>query len=315
VIPAVVLTAGLATRLRPLSLVRAKAALPVAGRPLVCHILERLRDAGVADAVLNLHHLPETITGRVGDGTALGIRVRYSWERVVLGSAGGPRRAAPLVGTPTFLIVNGDTLASVDIRGLVDHHRASGALVTMAVTPNDDPLKYGGVAATPDGVVTGFVRRGDRSASQHFVGVQVVQADAFRTVPADVPWDSVGALYPALIAGAPGSVRAFPGRGDFHDIGTPLDYLMAARRLDHNGSSTPSAPHPGQVVDSVLWDAVTIGAGASVTRCIVTDGVDVPAGSTWIEQTLRRADGPPAGPAETRIGAIIAGPLVPSPRG
>lgn len=313
-IPAVVLTAGLATRLRPLSLVRAKAALPVAGRPLVFHILEQLRDVGVADAVLNLHHLPETITGRVGDGTALGIHVRYSWERQVLGSAGGPKRAAPLVGGPTFLLVNGDTLATVDIPGLVARHRATGALVTMAVTPNEEPLKYGGVTATPDGVVTGFGRRGDPAPSQHFVGIQVVQADAFRTVPPDVPWNSVGALYPALIADAPGSVRVFGGRGDFYDIGTPLDYMAASRRLETRAPGASRVDRTGQVVESVLWDEVTIGAGASLTRCIVTDGVDIPAGSTWADQTLRRADGPPPGPTETRIGAIIAGPLVPSPR-
>lgn len=310
-IPAVVLTAGLATRLRPLSLVRAKAALPVAGRPLVSHILEQLRGAGVTDAVLNLHHLPETITGRVGDGTALGIRVRYSWERLILGSAGGPKRAAPLAGAPTFLLVNGDTLASVDIPGLVAQHQKTGALVTMAVTPTDESLRYGGVAATPDGVVTRFVRRGDPFPSQHFVGVQVVQADAFRTVPADVRWESVGALYPVLIAEAPGSVRVFSGSGDFHDIGTPLDYLRTALRLER-GAGTGSTGHPGShILDSVLWDGVTTGPGASVTRCVVTDGVAVPAGSTWVEQTLRRADGPPRGPGETRIGDIFAAPLVP----
>lgn len=314
-IPAVVLTAGLATRLRPLSLVRAKAALPLAGRPLVFHILEQLRHAGVADAVLNLHHLPETITGRVGDGTALGLRVRYSWERVPLGSAGGPKRAVPLVGAPTFLVVNGDTLAAMDIPGLIAHHHATGALVTMAVTPNDKPLKYGGMAVTAEGAVTGVVRRGDTSPSQHFVGVQVVQADAFRAVPTDVPWESVGTLYPALIAETPGSVRVFTGRGAFHDIGTPLDYLTAALRLGTGAPAAAPQSDPGQVVDSVLWDGVTVGSGASLTRCVVTDGVDVPAGSTWIAQTLRRADGAPPGAAETRIGHIIAGPLAPPPRG
>lgn len=312
-IPAVVLTAGLATRLRPLSLVRAKAALPVAGRPLVWHILEQLRDAGVTDAVLNLHHLPETITGRVGDGTALGIRVRYSWEREVLGSAGGPKRAAPLVGGPTFLVLNGDTLASVDIPGLVAHHQATGALVTMATTPNEEPLKYGGIAATPEGAMTGVVRRGDRTPSHHFVGVQVVQAEAFRTVPADVRWASVGTLYPELIAKTPGSIRVYSGRGAFYDIGTPQDYLATALRLGRNAGHA-STPGDSQVVDSVLWDGASVGPGASLTRCVVTDGVAVPSGSTWVEQTLRRADGPPPESTETRIGDLIVGPLVPPAR-
>src|SRR6478672_8495534 len=96
-VPALVLTAGLATRLRPLSFVRAKAALPVAGVPLVRRILTSLASAGITDVVMNLHHLPHTLTTLVGDGSDLGMTVRYSWETPVLGSAGGPRRALPLL--------------------------------------------------------------------------------------------------------------------------------------------------------------------------------------------------------------------------
>ena len=91
--PALVLTAGLATRLQPLSSVRAKAALPVAGEVLVLRILRWLRRAGVTRVVLNLHHRAETITREVGDGSAIGLEARYSWEPEVLGSAGGPARA------------------------------------------------------------------------------------------------------------------------------------------------------------------------------------------------------------------------------
>ena len=111
---ALVLTAGLATRLRPLSFVRAKAALPVAGVPIVIRILRQLEAAGITDAVLNLHHRPDSLTRLVGDGSGVGLRLRYSWEHPVLGSAGGPARAVPLLGGPSggdepFLVVNGDT--------------------------------------------------------------------------------------------------------------------------------------------------------------------------------------------------------------
>src|SRR5262245_23491127 len=131
-IPALVLAAGLATRLRPLSFVRAKAAVPVAGEPLIRRILRSLADAGVTDAVVNLHHLPHTLTRVVGDGSDLGVRVRYSWETPVLGSAGGPRHALPLIGDSPFLIVNGDTLIDADVCALAADHAQSGALVTMA---------------------------------------------------------------------------------------------------------------------------------------------------------------------------------------
>jgi NDP-sugar pyrophosphorylase family protein len=155
-IPALVLTAGLATRLRPLSRVRAKAALPVAGEPLVRRILRCLAQAGIEDAVLNLHHLPHTLTGLVGDGSDLGLRVRYSWETDVLGTAGGPRHALPLLDSPTFLIANGDTLTDVNIPALIASHRASGALVTTAVIPNDQPDKYRGFVTDGRGIVTGY---------------------------------------------------------------------------------------------------------------------------------------------------------------
>ena len=78
---ALVLTAGLGTRLRPLTLVRAKPAIPVAGEPLVRRIVRWLAANGVTDVVLNLHHLPATLTSVVGDGSDLGSLVRYSWEQ------------------------------------------------------------------------------------------------------------------------------------------------------------------------------------------------------------------------------------------
>jgi NDP-sugar pyrophosphorylase family protein len=86
---ALVLAAGLGTRLRPLTLARAKPALPVAGPSLIERIVRWLAGHGVTDLIVNLHYRPETITARLGDGTGLGTRVRYSWEQPVLGSAGG----------------------------------------------------------------------------------------------------------------------------------------------------------------------------------------------------------------------------------
>ena len=303
-IPALVLAAGLATRLRPLSLVRAKAAIPVAGRPLASLIIERLQAAGVSDVVVNLHHLPHSITSQLGDGQHLGVRLRYSWEGVVLGSAGGPKRAAPLMDSSTFLVVNGDTLASVDLEQLVARHRATGALVTMAVMPNEEPHKYSGLAATPDGVLTGVVKRGDTTPSQHFVGFQVVEAAAFDGIPPDVPWESLTALYPALLAARPGSVRTCAVASEFYDIGTPRDYLETCLRLGGVAKANGAA-----VVDSVLWDGVVLGAGSSLTRCVVADGAVIPAGSMWSNQIIRPATGAPLTAAETRVGDLAVSSL------
>ena len=308
-IPALVLTAGLATRLRPLSHVRAKAALPVAGHPLITRILRSLRSAGVTDAVLNLHHLPQTLTRIVGDGSDLGIRVRYSWENPVLGSAGGPRQALPLLEASTFLIVNGDTLTDVDIPALVAAHRQSGALVTMAAAANADPEKYGGIVALPDGIVTGFAKRESAQPSYLFVGVQVAQVEAFAALADGTPYESVGAVYPALISRRPGAVRTHVCASELLDIGTPDDYLRTSLLLSSRegtgvalGARTRVDP-TARIEDSILWDDVQVGEGSLLKQCIVTDGARVPEDTSWIGVTLRRADGDLA-PSERRIGDL-----------
>ena len=290
-IPALVLTAGLGTRLQPLSFVRAKGALPLGNEPLARRILRWLGRAGVRDAVLNLHHLPHTLTRAIGDGTDIGLRVRYSWERPVLGSAGGPRRALPLLGDGSFLIVNGDTLTDVDLAALVADHHSSGALVTMAVIPNTESGKYSGVAADGEGRFTGFVPRGSAEPSFHFIGVQVAVPGAFATVPAGTPYQ-VGALYAALAAAQPGSIRLFRTEADFLDIGTPADYLNTAliladrERLPCAGLNS-RVDFSARVERSVLWDDVTVHAGAMLKECVVTDGVVVPADTSWHGVTLR----------------------------
>lgn len=294
-IPALVLTAGLATRLRPLSYVRAKAALPLGDQAIVQRILRWLAAYGVADAVLNLHHLPHTIARIVGDGAGDGLAVRYSWEVPVLGSAGGPRRALPLLGSSPFLIVNGDTLTDLDLNALVAEHRRSGALVTMAVIRNTEPDKYGGVVV--EGTeVRGFVKAGSSQPSYHFIGVQVAEAAVFEPLPRDTPSESVAQVYPALIASHPGSVRAFISAAQFFDIGTPSDYLSTCLRF---------APRPDECA---VWEDVDIHPTARLRRCVVTDHVRVPAGAVWENMTIRVADGEST-KSERQVGDLAIGPI------
>jgi NDP-sugar pyrophosphorylase family protein len=315
-VPALVLTAGLATRLRPLSLVRAKGAMPVAGTPLVRRILAWLASQGVTEAVLNLHHLPHSLTALIGDGGDLGVTVRYSWETPLLGSAGGPARALALLTRAgrTFLIVNGDTLTDMDAGALVAQHRASGALVTMAVVPNVAPDKYGGVLLDADGGVTGFSRRGSGAPSFHFIGVQAAEPEAFASVPVDVAYESVGTLYPALITMRPGSIRAFRTAAECLDIGTPGDYLatsllLAARETGHDAATNHAEVRASaRVEDSVLWDDVVVEDGARVRSCVVTDSVRIPADTSWRGMTVRVAAGMLA-PGETRIGELAVASL------
>jgi NDP-sugar pyrophosphorylase family protein len=165
----------------------------------------------------------------------------------------------------------------------------------MAVVPNTEPAKYGGAVVAADGSVTGFVRSGSPQPSYHFVGVQVAEPEAFASVPPDVPYETVGALYPALIAERPGSIRAHRTSGEFMDIGRPSDYLETSLTLAaREGVDTTAGAQIGSnatVERSILWDDVSVGEGAMLKECVVTDGVHVPADTSWHGVTIRVAAG------------------------
>jgi NDP-sugar pyrophosphorylase family protein len=287
---ALVLAAGLGTRLAPLTTVRAKPAIPVGGEPIVRRIVAWLAKNGVTDVVVNLHHLPHTIAAVLGDGRDLGVRVRYSWEQpAILGSAGGPRLALPILGVEHFFIVNGDTMTDVDLGALARDHMKSGALATLALVRNNEPHRYGGVRLDLDGGVAGFPRRGaEAEGSFHFVGVQAASAGAFDAVPEGQAASSIGEVYNALLGTHPGSVRGFVGNLSFWDVGTPADYLKTSESFAPDGSRgrgcriDPTA----RITKSILWDDVEVGADAELDRCIVTDGVRVPAGSRYARSIL-----------------------------
>lgn len=289
--PAVVLTAGLATRLQPLSSIRAKAAIPVAGRPIIVRILQWLRASGIRRVVVNLHHKPETVTAIVGDGSQFDLEVRYSWEPVVLGSAGGPRRALPLLDAERFLIVNGDTLTDCRLDELVAQHLQRQAAVTMAVVAGDVE-RYGGVLADAGGWVRGFGKAAPGTRARHFIGVQAVERAVFASLPDDRPAESVRTVYPQLLARQPQAIAAFESDAEFLDVGTARDYLatvatVAARegRGFDVGAGCVIASD-ARVERTILWDRVTIGASARLAGCIVADDVTVPPGAVYEDAVL-----------------------------
>jgi NDP-sugar pyrophosphorylase family protein len=283
---ALLLTAGLGTRLWPLTAVRAKPAVPLAGEPIVRRIARWLAAQGVTELVLNLHHLPATVTAVMGDGSDLGARVRYSWEQpAVLGTAGGPRQALGLLEDDPFFIVNGDTLTDVSLADLARAHAASGALVTLALVPNREPRRYGGVKL--DGArVTGFAAPGpDAEGSFHFLGVQIVDRKVFEPLAPGRAHASIGGLYDQHAVTRPGSIAGLVGRAAFHDIGTLTDYwrttwVVGGGRTDVWVGARPRIDASASVSASILWDDVEVGAGAIVSECIATDGVRIPPGSS-----------------------------------
>jgi mannose-1-phosphate guanylyltransferase len=291
---ALVLSAGLGTRLQPLTSVRAKPAIPVAGEPIARRIIHWLVANGVANVTINLHHLPETISKAVGDGSDLGANARYSWEQpTILGSAGGPRQALDILGVDTFFLINGDTLTDLNLRGLVESHAASGARVTMALVPNLKPLQYSGIRLDEDGRMIGVAPRGPAAAgSFHFFGVQLASRSVFADLPVAQPVNSIGGCYDALLAREPGAIRGFVTDARYWDIGTVADYWETSWVLSEDPPTTPSNARiheSASVHRSILWDDVEVNKHAVVEECIVTDGVHVPAGTQYRRKILMRA--------------------------
>jgi NDP-sugar pyrophosphorylase family protein len=277
---------------------------------MIRRIIRWLVSQGVDDLVLNLHHRPETLTSVVGDGRDLGARVRYSWEQPrILGSAGGPRLARPLIGADTFFIINGDTLTDVDLSRLADAHAQSGALVTLALVPNREFTRYGGVRLDDEQRLVGFSPRGPSSAGTcHYIGVQVVDGAVFDAVAPGEPANSIGGVYDAINAARPGSVRGFLCDAEFWDVGTTADYWRMSDAFAKGEEAVPGGGRgariatSARVTRSILWDDVDVGADAVIDECILTDGVYVPAGSTYRRAVLVRAadsDEPVASPFDT----------------
>jgi NDP-sugar pyrophosphorylase family protein len=302
-LPALVLTAGFGARLDPLTRLVAKPVVPVAGRALVERVLAWLNREGVRDVLLNLHARPESVAAVVGDGAHLGLRVRYSWEQPLLGSAGGPRHALPLLDSASFLIVNGDTLCDFPLAPMIAAHLASGAEVTLAVIPNPAPDRYNGVVIDEGDRVRAFVPKGQADGTWHFVGVQVANAAVFAGLADGVPAETVSGLYRHRLAS--GGIRAWRADTSFLDVGTPRDYLHAALSL-----AGGSVVEPGSTVDpsarvarSVVWPGARIGAHVTLEDCVVAGGVHVPPGFTAREAVLVPASLVRAGDrAETREG-------------
>jgi len=282
-VKAMVLAAGLGLRMRPLTLLRAKPALPVLNRPLLSWTLERLARHGVTDVIINLHHLPETVTAAVGDGGELGLRVTWSRERTILGTGGGPRAVRDFFGQDPFLLVNGDMLFDFDLARLFARHRATGARATLALLPNPDPRRYGPVVTGADGLVRSLLGRPHRArgAVSLFTGVHVLDPALLERLPRGAS-DSVRDLYVPLVAeGA--RILGVRVRGAWYDLGRPSLYLSAQiRRLRGGGSLVhPSAriEAGARVRTSVVGAGARVAAGAVVESSVLWEGAAVEAGA------------------------------------
>jgi mannose-1-phosphate guanylyltransferase len=267
-LPVMLLAAGLGTRLRPLTDRCAKALVPVGDRPVLAHILDRVREGGVDRIVVNAHHRADDVQDfvrREGRG------VNVSEERELLGTAGGVARAKGLLGAGDVVVWNADILAGVDVRSLVRAHSTSAAEATLVVRPLAPGEGNVGVDGAGRIVRLRRERVADEVQGGEFVPVHVLGAALRQTLPER--GCLVGDVYiPALRVGA--TLRAFTHEGSWHDVGSLESYLAAnlawldARRLE---SWVGADAQVARTVAVVGGGASASGTG-TLTRCVLWPG-------------------------------------------
>ena len=150
-----ILAAGYGTRLWPLTIDRAKPAIPFLGRPLVGYVAEYLARHGCREIAVNLHHRPESVRDSLGDGSRFGVRLHYVEELDILGTSGAVDNARDFFTGETFVVVNGKIATDIDLGRAVETHRRTKALATLVLRPNPAREKYSTVEIR-DGRLVGF---------------------------------------------------------------------------------------------------------------------------------------------------------------
>ena len=304
---AFLLAAGEGTRLRPLTLTLPKPMVPLANVPLLTRTLQLLGRQNVTEIAVNLFHRPDAIERVLGDGAGLGVHLHYSHEPQLLGTAGGVKKMEAFLDTP-FLVLYGDNLYDADFAPLIDFHRETDALATLATFTAPNPSACGLIETTPNGCVTRFVEKPpphEVFTDQANAGVYVIAPRVLAHIPPDTFFDWGRDVFPRLLEQAPGRVFARPLNGYLQDTGTIGAYrqanwdILEGRAGTKESGISDSAQvagaailsgrnvvgancilSPGSISDeTIYWDNCVVGENAHITGAILGSGVHVGAGA------------------------------------
>ncbi len=237
---AIVLAAGLGTRLRPLTHHTPKPILPLAGVPILFYNLYLLKEAGVRDIVINLHHLPDKITSLLKDSRSLDLKLRFSLEPKILGTAGGIAQALERMKKQTTLVLNGDILCDIDLKAMVERHRAAGAKATLACVGKNRAVVESYVETDARGRIlriAGKPETGQRKLRKTiFAGIHVLEPALLKGYRTHRFGCIIRQVYqPALARGE--ILQAYFHRGSWWDLGS-LQELSQAGRLLSTGKAS-----------------------------------------------------------------------------
>jgi mannose-1-phosphate guanylyltransferase len=298
---AMILAAGLATRLRPLSLTRPKVLMPVQNRPLLLWLVEYLHSVGAEEVMVNAYHLAEKVVKYIKYGD-FPIPVQVRVENTLLGTGGGIRNVIDFWDDSPFVVINGDILSSIDLPGVFETHQRSGAIATLVL--KDDP-RFNMVRVADDGRILSFTGGGGNHLG--FTGIQVLSPRILSTIPAKAPLSIIDWYLKLISKGE--KVMAHVSEDEYwRELGNLPSYLHVHQEL----FQMQKAPLPGLQVNgipvvnesarlgrntridgmvcigaecklssgvtiegSVIWDKVQIGSGCSIRDSIVGDGMVV----------------------------------------
>jgi mannose-1-phosphate guanylyltransferase len=269
---AVALVGGFGTRLRPLTLTAPKQMLPVIDRPMLEHVISALGSHGVDEVTLSLGYKEDVFREAYPDSECAGVALRYAVEPEPLDTAGAVRFAAEAAGIDeTFIVINGDVFTDLDVRAVWDRHHQIGAEGTIALTPVDDPSRYGVVPTDEAGKVLGFVEKPPRDeAPTNWInaGTYVLEPSVLARIETGRKVSLEREIFPAMATD--GGLWAVQSNAYWVDAGTPLTYLQIQMDLlDGLRGEKVNGISPGASVD----------AGASVERSVVMDGASIASGA------------------------------------
>lgn len=313
---AMVMAAGLGTRLRPITYEIPKPVVPVCNRPIVEHLARLLAAHGVDELVANLHWFPDTVKAALGDGSELGVGVSYEFEERLLGTAGGVRNVSSFLTEPgeDFLVLAGDALTDVDLTKLMAAHRSNGGVATLAVKKVSDVSEYGVIVVDAEGRIQGFQEKPDPAeALSDLVNCMVYafSPEVFDYFPGEPGEEIDFALdvFPRLLElDVPFHVHEIDSY--WNDVGTlreyvqgNLDAVSGAVRVEPLGElieGERSLEEGVEVVGPVLMAAdaeigagswlkgpaivgpgARVGAGARVAEAVLLPGAEIPPGGIF----------------------------------
>ena len=305
-----ILAAGLGSRLRPLTRLRAKPAVPLLNRPLIRYAFDLLDSLCVREVVVNLHHLGRSVTVALEGVTP---KVRYSPEPEILGTAGAVGRVRDFWGAEPFVVCNGKIYFEQDLGPVLAAHSQSGALATLVLVPRKPKDPFRPVFLSGDGRVRAFGQDLPGRAGGPgyvFTGVQILSPAVLDLIP-EGPSDLVKHIYEPLAAQR-GPVMGFVSRAHWFECSTPERYLEKSMGLLARRGLNALPGHPGgkDCHQVVLGPGVRVPEGTSLTRCVVWDGARLGSG-------CRLRDSIVAGeleiPPGTRLSHAVVTPPFPKP--